>query len=128
MFSIDPMSRKPVYEQLIDQLEQFILTGALQAGEQIPSVRNLSVQLFVNPNTIQKAYNELDSRGLIYAVPGRGCFVAEDALERISARKRENITLLDKLVKELALAGVSKETIVKHVEAIFSQKRGEETT
>lgn len=128
MFSIDPMSRKPVYEQLIDQLEQFILTGVLRPGDQVPSVRHLSVELSVNPNTIQKAFNELVGRGLICTVPGRGCFVAEEALERIRAQKRENMALLDKLVQELALAGVAKQTIFEHVEAIYSKQRGEETT
>ena len=60
MFQIDVMSRKPVYEQLINQMERFILTGVMHQDDQIPSVRSLSVELAVNPNTIQKAYSELD--------------------------------------------------------------------
>ena len=75
MFRIDNFSRTPIYEQLIEQFERFILTGALTPGAQIPSVRSLSVQLSINPNTVQKAYSELDSRALIYSLPGKGSFV-----------------------------------------------------
>ncbi len=119
MFSIDSMSRQPVYEQLIEQLERLVLTRILDAGIQIPSVRNLSLQLAINPNTIQKAYNELISRGLIFSVPGRGCFVAENALELIQERKREKLRDLDDLIEELALAGVPIDTIKKHVKSAY---------
>ena len=76
MFQIDNMSRTPVYEQIITQVEKFILGRLLSAGDQLPSVRSLSVELSVNPNTIQKAYGELDVRGIVTTVPGRGCFVS----------------------------------------------------
>ena len=65
MFHIDPLSRKPVYEQIIDQMERFVLTGLMKPGTQLPSVRSLSMELSINPNTIQKAYSELDARGVI---------------------------------------------------------------
>ena len=65
MFMIDPMSRQPVYEQIIRQMERFILSGMLAPGDQLPSVRSLSLELSINPNTIQKAYSELDVRGII---------------------------------------------------------------
>ena len=79
MFQIDPMSRTPIYEQLIDQLEKMIASGALREGDQIPSVRATSTELRINPVTILKSYTELDGRGLIHAVPGRGYFVCEGA-------------------------------------------------
>ena len=63
---IDSMSRQPVYEQIVDQVEQMILSGLMRPGEQLPSVRSLSLELSINPNTIQKAYAELDGRGIIY--------------------------------------------------------------
>jgi len=69
---IDSMSRQPVYEQIVDQVEQMILSGLMRPGEQLPSVRSLSLELSINPNTIQKAYAELDGRGIIYTLPGRG--------------------------------------------------------
>ena len=69
MFQIDALSRTPVYLQLVEQTERLILSGVLTPGQQMPSVRNLSIALSVNPNTIQKAYSELDSHGLTCAVP-----------------------------------------------------------
>lgn len=71
MFQIDPMSREPVYEQIIQQVQQFILTDVLQPGGQIPSVRSVSMTNSINPRTILKAYTELDAKGLIQSVPGK---------------------------------------------------------
>ena len=79
MFQIDPLSRTPVYEQIIDQAEKLISAGVLAPGDQMPSVRSLSLRLSVNPNTIQRSYGMLDSMGLIVSVPGRGCFVSDAA-------------------------------------------------
>ena len=93
MFQIDTMSRIPIYEQLVEQVEYFVLNGILKEGEQIPSVRNLSVQLSINPNTIQKAYFELDKRGIIRSAPGRGCFITEAAKETLSSKKREQLRI-----------------------------------
>ena len=84
MFRIDALSRQPVYEQIIDQLERLVLAGVIKPGEQIPSVRSLSVQLSINPNTIQKAYAELDRRGILCSVPGRGCYISENARALLS--------------------------------------------
>ncbi len=122
MFQIDVMSRKPVYEQLINQMERFILTGVMHQDDQIPSVRSLSVELAVNPNTIQKAYSELDRRGITYSVPGRGRFVAAGAVERIGERRRSKLKEFIALVSELALAGIKKEEIIACVEEAFQEK------
>lgn len=70
MFELDVRSRKPIYEQLTDKVKEMILHGILQTDEQLPSVRTLSQQLTVNPNTIQKAYRELEREGYIYSLQG----------------------------------------------------------
>lgn len=124
MFQIDNMSRVPIYEQIVNQVEYFVLNGLLKAGEQIPSVRNLSVSLSINPNTIQKAYFELDKRGIIQSVPGRGCFVTESAKEILSEKKREQLTDLKQLVKELAMANISKEVIISCIDEVYNEKQG----
>ncbi len=111
MFQIDALSRQPVYEQLVEQIERFILLGILHAGDQLPSVRSLSVELSINPNTIQKAYTELDTKGVIYSIPGIGCFIAENAKETLSTLTRKKLTEFKSLAKELALAGVSLEEL-----------------
>ncbi len=125
MFLIDPMSRQPVYEQIITQVERFVLSGVLKAGEQIPSVRSLSVTLSINPNTIQKAYYDLDRRGILQTVPGKGCFVSADALRLISEQKRDGLSTLDELVHELSLAGVSEQEITERIHRIYEQGRTE---
>ena len=105
MFSIDILSRTPVYEQIIEQVEDYVAKGILKAGDKMPSVRNLSVKLSVNPNTIQKAFSELDNRGIIFSVPGRGCFIKDTALETVNSKKREKLSDLSLLISELKTAG-----------------------
>ena len=106
MFQIDSFSRTPVYEQIVNQLEHFILTGILTADTQIPSVRNLSLTLSINPNTIQKAYAELDRNGIIYSVPGRGCFITKEAKEILSNQKMGKLSNLKSSIETLPLSGL----------------------
>ncbi len=122
MFQIDALSRQPVYEQLVEQIQRFILTGVLHAGDQLPSVRSLSIELSINPNTIQKAYTELDTKGVIYSIPGIGCFVAENAKEVLSVLERQKLTDLKALAKELALAGVSLEELKGAVTTAYYER------
>lgn len=122
MFQIDVMSRQPVYEQLIDQIEHFVLSGILSAGNQIPSVRSLSVELSVNPNTIQKAYSELDRRGIIYSVPGKGCFISDDAHKLLAKAKQSRLSELEDLMYELVLAGITREQLINCIEKVFNKK------
>ncbi len=119
MFSIDPQSRQPVYEQIVSQAEDYILRGILQPGNQMPSVRSLSISLSANPNTVQKAYSELDNRGLIYSVPGKGCFVSEEARQKVCRFKHGRLGELKKLLEELRLAETPKEEILKLIEKIY---------
>lgn len=122
MFVVDVMSRVPVYEQIIKQVEEQVLTGILKEGDKLPSVRSLSVKLSINPNTIQKAYTELDRRQLIITVPGKGSFISEKAIEVVGANSREKMTELNKIIRELALAGVTKEEIINNIEEVFNNK------
>lgn len=120
MFVVDVMSRVPVYEQIIKQVEEQVLTGILKEGDKLPSVRSLSVKLSINPNTIQKAYTELDRRQLIITVPGKGSFISEKAIEVVGANSREKMTEFNKIIRELALAGVTKEEIINNIEEVFN--------
>lgn len=120
MFVVDVMSRVPVYEQIIKQVEEQVLTGILKEGDKLPSVRSLSVKLSINPNTIQKAYTELDRRQLIITVPGKGSFISEKAIEVVGANSREKMTELNKIIRELALSGVTKEEIINNIEEVFN--------
>ncbi len=121
MFVIDTMSRMPVYEQIIKQVEELVMIGAMKAGDKMPSVRQISVSLSINPNTVQKAYTELDRRGIIITVPGKGSFISETALQILGESSRSRLEELSKLIRELAYAGVTKEEIVRIVEDIFKK-------
>lgn len=128
MFTIDLMSRTPVYEQIVKQTENLILMGVLKPGDKMPSVRSLSLGLSVNPNTIQKAYTQLDMRKIIHTVPGKGSYVSEHAEEIIGKHSRERLEGLSSVLRELALAGVEKSEILTVVDEIFNKEhtgRGE---
>ena len=125
MFSIDHMSRRPVYEQLVEQVESFILKGILKPGDQMPSVRSLSLELSVNPNTVQKSYSELDFRGLIQSVPGKGYFVSEGAVKAIEKKKRSNLVSLKAQIDQLRLAGIEKDEIIELIEQIYNSRGAE---
>ena len=76
MISLNYRDSRPIYEQIKDGLRKLIVTGGLRPDEKLPSVRALAAQLAINPNTIQRAYNELEGEGYIYSVPGKGSFAA----------------------------------------------------
>ena len=77
MLQLDSKSRKSIYEQVMDQLKEQIMTGQMATGEKLPSVRELSKSITVNPNTVQKAYRELERQGYVYTTSGVGTFVAD---------------------------------------------------
>ncbi|WP_211746965.1 GntR family transcriptional regulator [Paenibacillus sp. Marseille-Q4541] len=105
MFELDVRSRKPIYEQLIERMKEMIMMGVLQPDEQLPSVRHLSGQLTVNPNTIQKAYRELEREGYIYSLQGKGSFVAKSEHRPDDKRREELKTELRKLFAEAVYLG-----------------------
>ena len=108
MFQIDNQSRQAIYEQIIEQIEQHILVGILSGGDKMPSVRSLSVTLHINPNTVQRAYTELERDGILVTAPGRGAFVHEEGFFKLKHKKQEsNISKLRMLVNELQLYGMS---------------------
>lgn len=126
MFTIDLMSRTPVYEQIIKQVECQILTGIIRPGDKMPSVRSLSINLSVNPNTIQKAYTQLDLMQIIQTVPGKGSYISDKALEMIENNSRKKLDGLDVILRELSLAGVSKAEIMEVVNEVFKYDGGKD--
>ena len=118
MININFRDARPIYEQVRDGFRQLILSGALPADSKMPSVRELAAQLAINPNTIQRAYRELEAEGYIVSVPGRGSFVREGG-GAAAARREELLAELDKTVQELKMLGVSAEALAERV-------RGEE--
>ena len=127
MYRIDLLSRVPIYEQIIGQTEKFIIAGVLSPGDALPSVRSLSLSLHANPNTVQRAFTELERRGLINTLQGKGCFVRPDAKEILTARAKERLSEVTALCRELILAGVDKADIIKEINNISAddKKKGE---
>ena len=121
MFQIDIMSRIPVYEQLIRQTEKFILLGVLKEGDKLPSVRQLSAELSINPNTIQKAFTELDRRGIIFSVNGRGNFVADKALKALEESRRSAFSDIKDQIKDFALAGISRTELHEYIDESYDE-------
>lgn len=121
MFTIDVMSRVPVYEQLIKQVEDQVLKGIMKEGDKMPSVRSLSMELSTNPNTIQKAYMELDRRGILVSVLGKGSFISVEALKIVGNQSKEKLSDLKEIVRKLAYAGVSKSEITDMIEEVYKR-------
>ena len=112
MLLVDKFSPKPVYEQLIEGIERGILVGAYPEGSQLPSIRELSVALSINPNTISKSYTELSHRGVILPSPGSGCYVAPNAKEVLRREASKKLEALHALAEELRLAGVTEQEMI----------------
>ena len=111
MISINYRDPRPIYEQIRDDLRKLILTGVLPPGEKLPSVRELAQELAINPNTLQRAYRELEQGGYIDSVPGKGNFAALKQ-EAASQRKRELMTRLRETAAELRSLGTGEEELL----------------
>jgi len=118
---IDYKDRRPIYEQIVERFQELILKGILGADTQLPSVRNLAMELSINPNTIQKAYTELERQGYTYSVKGKGSFIAETDI--LLKKKKDEIleaaTLLVKVAKEY---GVSKDEFINAISNGFKEE------
>ena len=111
MIQLNYRDARPIYEQVRDGLRHLVVTGALQAGDKLPSVRALASSLAINPNTIQRAYAELETEGYIYSVTGRGSFVSAGDGEH--ARRIAELTQqLRPLVEELKSLGCTREQLL----------------
>jgi len=106
---------KPIYEQIKDGLRKLVVSKALSAGEKLPSVRELASQLAINPNTIQRAYRELENEGYIYTLVGKGTFVAENG-NLDNTREKELLQEFDELVTELLYLKVPKEKLKERID------------
>ena len=115
MFQIDLLSRVPIYEQLYNNIVHLILKGALIENEQLPSVRMLAKDLGVNPNTVQKSYQELERNRFIYTVAGRGNFVAPINRSELTKKVLADV---EAAVKEALKAGVTKEELRQMIDTM----------
>lgn len=111
MITLNYRDARPIYEQVKDGLRRLIVSGAIADGEKLPSVRQLASQLAINPNTIQRAYNELEAEGYAASVPGKGSFAVRGERAHDDARRRELSEKLRETAAELRAMGVSQREI-----------------
>lgn len=118
MFQVDFASRVPIYEQLCTNIIKLASAGVIKSGDKLPSVRILASQLGVNPNTVAKAYRELENNGYIFSTVGRGSFLT-DKLSENSAQKMLAVEEFEKAVVNAQTFGVSKEQLITIIDNTF---------
>jgi len=126
LINIDARSSKPIYEQIVDEIKENILKGILQPGDKLPSVRELSSLITANPNTVARAYTELERQRVIETIRGRGTYIASEYKPRMDmdkmARLREEIK---KIIVETHYMGLKKQEFLELVEGIYHEIEGE---
>ena len=129
MIILDYKDRRPIYEQVAEKLEELMLLGILGENEPLPSVRSLAMELSINPNTIQRAYAELERQGYIYTVKGKGSFVAENSVMK-EKRKKDLLIQVSEVIDEAIRLGISGEEIKNMVESQYqaAEKEGGDRT
>ena len=123
MFALDYRDRRPLYEQIIERFQDLMYQEVLKENEKLPSVRSLAMELSINPNTIQRAYTELERQGFIYSVKGKGSFVADSGRLR-RERLREWEREFDRLAEEGFQIGLSAEDLTGRIRSL-EEKREE---
>ena len=123
MIQLNYRDSKPIYEQIKDGIRKLVITGAVSSGEKLSSVREMASKLAINPNTISRAYRELEAEGYIHTVGGKGTFVSENRQVQ-DYRTTELLEEFDEVVEELFFLSVPPETLKERVGAI--EGRGQE--
>ena len=115
MIHLDYRDSRPIYEQVKDSLRRLMVTGVLAPGDKLPSVRSMATQLSINPNTIQRAYRQLEMEGWIATVPGKGCFVcgcpANDPQQELKC-----LNTLEETVQRLLAMGYTRQELIQKIE------------
>ncbi len=123
MLMINARDARPIYEQVRDEMRKLIMSGAIAADVNLPSVRELAASLAINPNTIQRAYRELESMGVIYTVPGKGAF-ASPGDAATEARREELLGQLGEVLSELRVLGMGADELDAVVKQAFEGGKG----
>lgn len=122
MITLDYGDRRPIYEQVMDKMKELILLGILETDSQLPSVRELAMELSINPNTVQRAYAELERQGVIYCIKGRGNFVA-GVTDLREQHKKELLRQAEELTKEAIKAELSEEEFLAYIAECYRKNK-----
>lgn len=121
MINLDYRDERSLHEQIADGFRELIVKGIMSSGEQLPSVRELSVSLTVNPNTVQKAYKQLELDGFVYSVKGKGSFVSKPKDVKQASGTQALYDAIEKAVSELAFLGEKEEEIHNLIKNIYQE-------
>ena len=123
-FAIDLHSGVPVYRQLIDQVRSGMASGSLNAGDQLPTVRQLAVDLAINPNTVMRAYRELELAGLLETHQGTGTFIANKKLQKNSPERERQLTqMAGEIAARAGAAGFTLEDLIDRLRDLLPKRR-----
>ncbi|GHV76246.1 putative HTH-type transcriptional regulator YhcF [Spirochaetia bacterium] len=117
-FSLDNGSGVPVYRQIINQIENAVVSGRMAVGDRLPTIRSLAVSLKINPNTIAKAYNELEIRGIVQTQVGSGTYIADKKPDVADARQKRLREAAERFLQEAGELGAGREELIKLLEDI----------
>lgn len=123
MIQLDYRDRRPIYEQIVDQIQFLIMQGVYKPDMQLPSVRKMAMDLSINPNTIQKAYNQLESLGLTYSLKGRGCYITPN-VEVIDLRMEQFYLEFQDMVVRAREQGISEMELIKRLKKYYKEGMG----
>lgn len=123
MFEINLKSNLPIYEQIINNIKENVVKGYLKPDDPLPSVRKLASMLQLNPNTVAKAYQELERQNITKTVKGKGTFIASKE-ENTDTDISEHLNTIKPVLTQLMLDGVKKELIIKKIEIILNELEG----
>lgn len=115
MLNLDYQSRTPIYEQIILEIERYVALGVLKPKEQLMSIREMATTLGINPNTVKKAYSELENRGVIQTISTKGTFISDNISKVVDSKVEEKISEMKTIINDLEKLGVSKEEILKRI-------------
>lgn len=118
IINIDPKKPQPIFEQVKEGIKNLIIHGVLKPDEKIPSVREMAQILAINPNTIQRAYRELEGEGYVYQVTGKGTFVEEAIVGQNQEKIEALLSEVIKISRELIYLGITKEEIKSHLDRL----------
>ncbi|MDR1108459.1 MAG: GntR family transcriptional regulator [Spirochaetaceae bacterium] len=116
-FSLDPNNGVPIYRQIIQQVEYAVLSGRMRPGDRLPTIRSLAIELKINPNTIARAYGEMEIRGILITQVGSGTYISDkQPVSEADERERKIQEVLDRFIQEMRDLGVEKEGLIRRIE------------
>lgn len=121
MIALNQTSRTPIYQQIHEQVLVQIACGLLKPNQQLPGVRSMAIDLGINPNTVMKAYVELEREGFIYSLAGKGSFVSEPPMD-VSVLRNEKLSEIEELLTKVLPYGIKKEDVLQMIETVYAKE------